>query len=89
TLRNAVHTFTDALSGSLFNMAKVPTSTAKYYRYISRLSAAFALVSDVAMMILQASLKKREMISARLGDLLSNLYLASLVLKQYEDDGAP
>jgi acyl-CoA dehydrogenase len=88
-VRNTVHAFADALTGSLFNFAHVPSSTAKYYRHITRLSAAFAVVSDFAMLTLQASLKKREMISARLGDLLSNLYLASLVLKQYEDDGAP
>jgi hypothetical protein len=53
------------------------------------MSAALALVADVAMMTLGGSLKRRERISARLGDVLSELYLASAVLKRYHDDGEP
>ncbi len=89
TNRNGACALVSALTGSLFIQGKHPRAVTRYYRQISRLSAAFALVSDVAMLTMQASLKKREMISARLGDLLSTLYLASMVLKQYEDQGAP
>lgn len=89
TNRNGACALVSALTGSLFIQGKHPPAVARYYRQISRLSAAFALVADVAMLTMQASLKKREMISARLGDLLSTLYLASMVLKQYEDQGAP
>jgi acyl-CoA dehydrogenase len=60
-----------------------------YYRQLSRLSANFAMVSDASMLVLQGRLKFMEMLSARLGDLLSNLYLCSLVLKDYEDEGCP
>lgn len=39
------------------------------------------------MAVLGGSLKRRERISARLGDVLSQLYLASAVLKRYDDEG--
>ncbi|KAA0014186.1 acyl-CoA dehydrogenase [Billgrantia pellis] len=58
---------------------------APYARDISRLSAGFSLCADAAMASLGASLKQREMISARLGDVLSNLYLASMVLKEWQE----
>jgi len=55
-----------------------------YAEDITRLSAGFSLCADAAMASLGSALKKREMISARLGDVLSNLYLASMVLKQWQ-----
>ncbi|MFI0471192.1 acyl-CoA dehydrogenase [Halomonas sp. HMF6819] len=57
---------------------------AVYAQDIARLSAGFGLCADAAMASLGSALKKREMISARLGDVLSNLYLASMVLKQWQ-----
>lgn len=59
------------------------------YQQLSRMSAALALVSDVAMLVLGGSLKRREALSARLGDVLSQLYLASAVLKYFEEQGKP
>jgi acyl-CoA dehydrogenase len=61
--------------------------TRRFYQHISRFSASFALASDVAMLTLGGALKKKEMLSARLGDILSTLYLASTVLKHYENQG--
>ena len=63
--------------------------TRRYYQQLTRLSSAFALTSDAAMFVLGGSLKRRERLSARLGDVLSWLYLASCVLKRYEDSGRP
>jgi acyl-CoA dehydrogenase len=60
---------------------------APYYRAIGRLSTAFALMTDMSMFILGGELKRRERISARLGDALSLMYLVSATLKRYEDDG--
>jgi acyl-CoA dehydrogenase len=57
------------------------------YRRMSRWSAAFALVSDFAFLTLGGGLKQREMISARLGDVLSELYFLSATLKRWEDEG--
>jgi acyl-CoA dehydrogenase len=55
---------------------------------MSRLSASFALASDLAMLFLGGDLKRREKVSARLGDILSQLYLSSCVVKRYHDEGA-
>ena len=86
---NASRSLVSAVAFSRF--ADVPTDgpTRRYYQHIDRFSAAFALAADGAMLSLQGSLKKREMLSARLGDILSYLYLASAVLKHYEDQGRP
>ncbi|RRZ92308.1 acyl-CoA dehydrogenase FadE [Erwinia sp. 198] len=69
--------------------SKTPTrdATRRYYQHLNRLSANLALLSDISMSVLGGSLKRRERISARLGDVLSQLYLASATLKRYEDEG--
>ena len=58
-----------------------------YYARITRYSTALALFADVAMLVLGGDLKRREMISGRLGDVLSQLYLACAALKRFETDG--
>jgi acyl-CoA dehydrogenase len=70
---------------------KVPVSdyTAKYYRQLTRMSAALSLVTDISMGIMGGKLKQQERLSARLGDILSYLYLASAALKYYEDNQKP
>jgi acyl-CoA dehydrogenase len=61
----------------------------RYYRQLGHHAAAFALVSEVTLLSLGGALKRKEMLSARLGDVLSELYLLSAVLKRFEDDGRP
>jgi len=77
------------LSGAKFAAAPRGGETARYYKQITRFSSAFALLSDMAMFSLGGSLKFREKLSARLGDMLSNLYIATACLKRFERDGAP
>ncbi|AQW29655.1 acyl-CoA dehydrogenase [Ralstonia syzygii subsp. celebesensis] len=61
----------------------------RYYRAVNRFSAALALLADVSMFTLGGTLKRRESLTGRLGDLLSQLYLVCAVLKRFEDDGRP
>jgi acyl-CoA dehydrogenase len=61
--------------------------TTRFYRQLSRYSAAFALAVDMTLLTLGGDLKRKEMISARFGDLLSELYLLSAVLKRWQDEG--
>lgn len=61
--------------------------TLPIYRTMARYAAAFALISDFALLTLGGSLKRKEMLSARLGDVLSELYLMSAVVKRWHDDG--
>jgi acyl-CoA dehydrogenase len=84
---NAARAFALGLSGARGAESPTRGPTRRYYQHISRFSAAFALVSDTAMLTLGGALKKKEMLSARLGDMLSNLYLASMVLKHWENQG--
>jgi acyl-CoA dehydrogenase len=58
-----------------------------YYQRLNWMSAAFALCADASMMTLGGELKRKERLSARLGDLLSELYLSSAVLKRFHDEG--
>ncbi|MGC5700381.1 acyl-CoA dehydrogenase [Pseudomonas sp. NFXW11] len=60
-----------------------------YFRALNRQAAAFALLADFSMMLLGGELKRRERLSARLGDVLSHLYLASAALKRYHDLDTP
>ncbi len=76
-----------ALTHAKFSRVPLNTPTRRYYQNINRYSAAFAVASDFAMLTLGGSLKKRELLSARLGDVLSSMYLASVVLKHFENQG--
>lgn len=80
-----------ALSAAAFAPAPAgaDAGTRHWYRELSRLSAAFALVADVALLTLGGELKRRERLCGRLADALAELYLASAALKRYEDDGRP
>ncbi len=88
-LSNAARSFVLALTMARFTGVPVVGPTRRYYQKINRYSASFALLADAAMLILGGALKRRELLSARLGDILSYLYLASMVLKHYQDQGKP
>ncbi|ABS61797.1 Protein of unknown function DUF1974 [Parvibaculum lavamentivorans DS-1] len=74
-------------TGGLLSPAPRAGKVRPYYRQLSRHAAGFALVADLALLTLGGGLKRKEMLSARLGDILSELYLMSAVLKRWEDDG--
>jgi acyl-CoA dehydrogenase len=54
-----------------------------WYRAIDRFSAVLAVTADISLLVLGGNLKIREMLSARLGDVLSQLFIASSVLKYH------
>ncbi|TAK55998.1 MAG: acyl-CoA dehydrogenase [Gammaproteobacteria bacterium] len=89
TISNAARSFITALTLSRIVRAPVHGPVGRYYEHINRFSASFAFASDVAMLSLGGYLKKKENLSARLGDVLSSLYLASMVLKHHENQGRP
>ncbi|WP_299945184.1 acyl-CoA dehydrogenase [uncultured Microbulbifer sp.] len=62
---------------------------AKYYRQLNRYSAVLTLVTEISLMTLGGELKRKELISSRLGDVLSQLYLLSCTLKRFYDDDNP
>jgi acyl-CoA dehydrogenase len=76
-----------SLTGSYFVNTPFNDETRRHYQLLSRFSANLAMLSDISMLVLGSDLKRKERISARLGDILSHLYLASACLKRYNDDG--
>jgi acyl-CoA dehydrogenase len=86
---NKARAFWMGLTGARLVAVPGDRHTRRYYQHLTRLSAAFAWTADVSMFLLGGALKRRERLSARLGDILSNLYLATAALKRYEDDGRP
>ena len=88
-LSNAVRSLVMALTLARFQRVSESGPTRRYYQHIERFSASFAFITDLAMLTLGGYLKKKETISARLGDVLSMLYLASMVLKHHANRGRP
>ena len=86
-ISNAVRSFVMALTLARFSRVPAARSTERYFQHINRFSASFAFAVDVAMLSLGGYLKKKESLSARLGDVLSCMYLASMVLKHYDNQG--
>jgi acyl-CoA dehydrogenase len=87
--RNAARALLIGLSGGRLAASPVAGPTARHFKRFGRLSAAFALTSDVAMATLGGALKRREKITGRLADALAWMYLGSAALKRYHADGAP
>lgn len=87
TMSNMVKSIWLGLTSSRFSNAPYLDQTQRYYQHMNRFSANLALLSDLAMATLGGNLKRKERISARLGDLLSQLFLASATLKRYQDEG--
>ncbi|MCL1048960.1 acyl-CoA dehydrogenase [Shewanella abyssi] len=85
--RNAFSALSHALTGSVFAASPVSGETKQYYQSMTRISSALAIMTDMSMLMLGGELKRKEMLSARMGDVLSQLYLASATLKQFEDNG--
>lgn len=86
TLSNIARAFIHGITGGyLLNAPSIICR--RYCQKFGRFSAAFALLADMSMLLIGSDLKRREMLSARLGDILSYLYLASAVIKQFDQQG--
>ena len=88
-MSNIVRTFWMGITSARLLRTPGDRLTRYYYRQLVRMSSAFALMTDVCLALLGGSLKRREKISGRLADVLSNMYIISAILKHYEDEGEP
>ncbi len=88
-ISNAVRSLVLGITFAKFGRAPGDAYTRRYYRKLNRYAAALALTADTAMGVLGGKLKFKEKLSARLGDVLSYLYICSAMLKRYEDEGRP
>ena len=89
TIKNGFRALWLGMTGSHFVTvnADIAPEMKRYYQQMTRFSAAFAFMSDISLLVLGGSVKRREKLSARLGDILSQMYLISCTLKRYEDEG--
>lgn len=88
-ISNAVRSFVLGLTFASIGSVPGDAYTRRYYRKLNRYAAALALLADTSMLVLGGRLKFKEKISARLGDVLSQLYIASAMLKRFQDQGYP
>ncbi|MGF1688250.1 acyl-CoA dehydrogenase FadE [Photobacterium japonica] len=84
---NLVRSLWLGLTDGRGSSAPYSDATTRYYQQLNRDSANLALLADISMALLGGSLKRKERLSARLGDVLSQLYLASATLKRFSDEG--
>jgi acyl-CoA dehydrogenase len=88
TIKNGLRSLWYGLTGSrTVSVPDVAPETRRYYQQLTRFSAAFAYIADISMMVMGGDLKRKEKLSARLGDVLAQMYLISATLKRYESDG--
>jgi acyl-CoA dehydrogenase len=85
---NVVRSFWFGISFAKFEKSPGDGNTRYYYQQLIKMSSAFALMSDICVGVLGGTLKRREKISGRLADALSNMYIMTAVLKHYEDQGS-
>lgn len=86
-ISNAVRSFWFAITGARFGKTPGDDYIRRYFRKLNRYSANLALMADTSMLLLGGKLKFKESLSGRLGDVLSQLYIISSMLKRYEDEG--
>ncbi len=89
SMKNAGRAFLRGWSCGLLGPAPGDAAMPHHWRTLSRHAAAFALTADLALLTLGGALKRKERLSARLGDVLAELYLLGAVLKRYEDENRP
>lgn len=58
----------------------------RYKQKVTWVSSEFTLLTNIALAVVGPALKKRENISARFGDILSNLYLITATLREFENN---
>ena len=86
-LRNIVGSFVHALTFGAFASTPVNNEMSRWYKQLARYAQSFALVGDWTVAFLGGDLKRKQRLSGRMADILSDLYLLSATLKRYEDDG--
>lgn len=86
-LRNIVGSFVHALTFGVFASAPANNEMSRWYKQLARYAQSFALVGDWTVAFLGGDLKRKQRLSGRMADILSDLYLLSSVLKRFEDDG--
>jgi acyl-CoA dehydrogenase len=89
-LKSIGRSFWHTLTGARFAHAPDGADDLKrHYQQLSRASAQLAVATELSLATMGGALKKKESLSARLGDMMAEIYLLSGALKRFEHDGRP
>ncbi|VAX22395.1 Acyl-CoA dehydrogenase [hydrothermal vent metagenome] len=88
-LSNFIRVFVSQITRGYLLPSPTGGFTGRYYQKLGAMSSAFAVTTEAAMMLLGGGLRRKEKLSGRLADCLGNMYIASAILKKFEDDGRP
>ena len=88
-LTNYCRAFVYGISASHLAPSPYPGRIGDYYRRLGQMSAAFAVCSDLVLIILGGSFKRKEKLSGRFADALAYMFYASAALRKFDADGQP
>lgn len=87
-LRNMTRSILLSLSRGYLYHRRYVGVIGKYEAHLAWSSASFAFLADVALALYGGSIKRKEALTSRFGDILSYMYLASSVLRRFKADGS-
>ena len=88
-LTNYCRAFIYGISASHLAPSPYSGRIGDYYRRLGQMSAAFAVCSDLVLMILGGAFKRKEKLSGRFADALGYMFYASAALRKFDADGQP
>ncbi len=86
-LKNKIRWILLGLSRGHLHRASSKGITKRYEQKLAWASAGFAFLSDVALGIMGAGLKRRESLSGRFADILAQMYMLTATLKRFRQEG--
>ena len=87
SISNAVRTILLGLSGARFAARHENPSLRYGQAQLTRMSTAFAFVTDILLLVYRGEIKRRERLSGRMADIFSQLLIASAAMKHFDDQG--
>jgi acyl-CoA dehydrogenase len=86
-LRNSFRSFLLGITRGHLHRPKHGGISSRYEQKLSWASAKFAFLSDAALGIMGAGLKRRESLSGRFADILAEMYMLTATLKRFKVEG--
>ncbi len=87
SISNAVRTIFLGLTGARFAARHENPCIRHAQSQLTRMSTAFAFVTDILLLVYRGEIKRRERMSGRMADIFSQLLIASAAIKQFNDQG--
>lgn len=86
-VRNFARTVVLSITRANLVMSPVSGPSRRYIQKLNWVSASFAFMADLCMGLLGGQLKIKEKLTGRFADILGWMFIASAVIKRYEEEG--